>query len=448
MTCTNRLRRRISKKWLTIAMVCGLVDCMAFLMYWKSHQPSSFTIRERLVHEVDVIFAGDPGQVSGQVSDQVDGQVDAQVHAQVPGQVDGHSQVQDTNVDKQVQVAPADYSPQIDGLLPKEILDNFAGPPKKLEALKSAVKHKNKESAMLDRMEKSLLREAKQSEQEISRLPKPGSILAESQGPVHRIVSPPKPGLKNAKLLVIARENTGYPVLGQFFNKKNGFFEHGEPPHELHMISNLLNCVLTPELIETFPEHIKTDFGKSLYFTEDCLLDSHTVCNDPLSYETACSNYPHQILHSKHFSLKFAKQLLKVNEDLKIIFLVRDPRGILRNTSSKPQKSCNELSQDLDEALSLLSEFPKQFSLARYEVLAISPLVEVSKLLENLEMELTLASEENMDSSEGWSLHKNSVQKVNSWKQKLSIKELQKIENQCLETLSKLEYQLLGQGVA
>ena len=120
----------------------------------------------------------------------------------------------------------------------------------------------------------------------------------------------------------------------------------------------------------------------------------------------------------------------------------------MRNSSSKLQKRCADLSKDLDEALSLLSEYPKQFSLARYEVLATSPMLEVSKLLENMEIELPLSSEESRDGKEGWSLHKNSVQKVNSWKQTLSIKELQKIENQCLETLSKLEYQLLGQGVA
>jgi len=419
MTWSSKLRRRISKKWVTIATVCGIVDGMALLLYWRSHQTSTFTIRERLVHQVDVIFEGDPGPL-----------YQRPLQAQL------------------VPSSSSSSSPHIEGLLPKDILDNSMGQPKKIEALKSAMKHKTKESAMLERMEKSLMREAKQGQLDISKLPKPGVILAESQGPVPHMGSHLKPGLKTAKILVIARENVGFPVLGQFFNKRNGFFEHGEPPHEAHMISNLLNCILTPEMVESFPEQIKTSFGKSLYFTEDCLLDSHTVCNDPLSYELACSKFPHQILHSKHFSLKFVKQLLKENEDLKIIFLVRDPRGILGNSSSKPHKSCLELSRDLDEALSLLSEFPKQFSLTRYEVLAISPMVELSKVLENLEIELPLSSEEDSNSKDGWSLHKNSVHKVNSWKQKLSIKELQKIENQCLETLSKLEYQLLGQGVA
>ena len=438
MSCTNKLRRyilrldmlhetsvlyfrRISKKWLTIVTLCGLVDGLAFLLYWRSYQPPSITIRQRLVHEVDVIYSGDTAKVIAQADE-------------------GHH--------KDNQELKEYASSHLDGLLPKDILEKAKGPTKKIEALKSSMKHNSREKAMLERMEKSMMKDAKKSEQDIARLPKPKAILAEAQGPVPQTIYSPKPASKRIKLIIIARENTGFPVLGQFFDKKSGFFEHGEPPHEVHMISNLLNCVLTPEIVETFPEQIQTDFGKSLYFKDECLLDSHTVCNDPLSYETACSKYPHQILHSKHFTLQMARKLLKTNEDMKIIFLVRDPRGILRKTSSKPQKICSKLTKDLEEALALMSEFPKQFSLARYEVLAISPMVEVSKLLENLEIDFPLSSEEISSDKDDWNVHKNSVQKVNSWKQKLSIKELQKIENQCLETLSKLEYQLLGQGVA
>merc|ERR1712130_750945 len=49
-----------------------------------------------------------------------------------------------------------------------------------------------------------------------------------------------------------------------------------------------------------------------------------------------------------------------------------------------------------DEVLSLMSEFPKEFSLARYEVLAINPMIEVSKLLENLDIDFKLSSEEKI----------------------------------------------------
>lgn len=412
MSCSNKLRRRLSKKWLTIIGVCGLVDGIAFLLYWRSQQVPLLTIHEKIVHEVDVIYSGDT-----------------------------IAKAQETNIKAE------ENPPPIEGALPKNVLNQAIGSNKKIGALKSSMKNGQRESALLERMEKSMMREAKQNEQEIARLPKPREILAESLGPVPRIKEIPKASQKTIKLIVIARENTGFPVLGQFLNKDYKFFVHGEPPHEEHAISDLLNCVLTPEIIQTFTDHIKTEFGESVYFKEDCLLDSHSVCNDPLSYETACSSYPRQMIRSKHFSLKLARELLKSNTDLKMIFLVRDPRGVLRNGSSKPQKSCSELSRDLDAALSLITDFPKQFALARYEMLAINPKAEVVKLLENLEIDLPLTGDQTSDDQNGWSVHKNSVQKVNSWKQRLSSNALQKIESQCLETLSKLEYPLLGQGV-
>jgi len=74
--------------------------------------------------------------------------------------------------------------------------------------------------------------------------------------------------------------------------------------------------------------------------------------------------------------------------------------------------------------------------------------VEVTKLLDSLGLPLALHSG-NQDGDEGdWSREKNSVQKVNGWKASLGEVHLQKIENQCLEVLSRLEYPLLGQGVA
>ena len=45
---------------------------------------------------------------------------------------------------------------------------------------------------------------------------------------------------------------------------------------------------------------------------------------------------------------------------------------------------------------------------------------------------------------EAWSERKNSPAKVNSWKTGLTSSELKMIESDCGETLSKMEYQLLG----
>ena len=58
------------------------------------------------------------------------------------------------------------------------------------------------------------------------------------------------------KLLVIAREGAGFPVLGQFLTKELGVFEHGEPPMEVAVVGNLFNCILSPEMVANFGEQV------------------------------------------------------------------------------------------------------------------------------------------------------------------------------------------------
>ena len=79
---------------------------------------------------------------------------------------------------------------------------------------------------------------------------------------------------KTLKMLIISRENAGFPVMGQFLTPKNSFFVHGEPPPKLDVVTNLFNCILMPEMVLNFSQLIKNDFGKTPYLSNDCLLDS------------------------------------------------------------------------------------------------------------------------------------------------------------------------------
>lgn len=313
-------------------------------------------------------------------------------------------------------------------------------------------KTRDREADLMDRMEKSMLKAAVKEEGERARLPKPGEILQEAVGPAGRVESHLASSQPAMKLLVVAREGSGFPVLGQFLTKDNGIFEHGEPSMEVSVVGNLFNCILSPEMVITFDQQVKGHFGDSPYFREECLLDSQAVCSDPLSYELMCSKRPHQLLLSRNFPLSFVRQLLEDNLDLRAIFLIRDPRGTLGEEGNKKKQQtntfCSNLLQDVIEADKLAALHPRRFAKAMYENLATRPLVEVAKLLDSLGLPLALHSG-IQDGDEGdWSREKNSVQKVNGWKASLGEVHLQKIENQCLEVLSRLEYPLLGQGVA
>jgi len=307
------------------------------------------------------------------------------------------------------------------------------------------------------RMEKSMLKAAMKEEQERARLPKPEEILQEAVGPAGR-VEPVQPLSTQPamKLLVIAREGAGFPVLGQFLTRDVGVFEHGEPAMEVAVVGNLFNCILSPEMVATFQQQVKGGFGESPYFREECLLDSQAVCGDPLSYESMCSRRPHQMLLSRNYPLSFVGKLLEDNDDLRVIFLIRDPRGTAthdghpRGKQQQQMESfCSNLLDDLVKAEELAMLHPRRFAKAMYETLATRPQVEVTKLLTSIGLPLSLHSAASQGADKtAWSRDGNSVQKVNGWKASLGGVHLQKIENQCLEVLSRLEFPLLGQGVA
>ena len=212
------------------------------------------------------------------------------------------------------QPAPPPRDSHTGGELPEDLLVR-AAPPREARLAKT----RDREADLMARMEKSMLKAAVKEEGERARLPllpdsnnkkcrlpKPGEILQEAVGPAGRVESHLASSQPAMKLLVVAREGSGFPVLGQFLTKNNGIFEHGEPSMEVSVVGNLFNCVLSPEMVITFDQQVqrcfhpsrffiishrtfhcqvKGHFGDSPYFREECLLDSQAVCSDPLSYE-------------------------------------------------------------------------------------------------------------------------------------------------------------------
>lgn len=296
---------------------------------------------------------------------------------------------------------------------------------------------------MLSRMEKSLAREAGVSQAELARLPQPAELLRRAEGPAELLPRPPpRPLHRQHTLLVIARQHSGYPVLGQFLTTETGWWESGEPaPPSLPATSDLLSCVLTPGLVAAFPASLSP--GSS--FPTACLLAAGADCSDPLSYEQLCWARPRLVLRTRHTSLASARSLLAAHPGLVVVYLARDPRGAVREAARAAQL-CSELAADLTTAASLAQEFPGRFTLSRYEELAVRPRQAVTQLLAGLGLGQDTVAGGRADSD--WSAESNPVSRVDRWRGRLTSKQLQVVETACLEPLSRLEYQLLGRGVA
>ena len=172
------------------------------------------------------------------------------------------------------QPAPPPHDSDTGGELPEDLLVR-AAPPREARLAKT----RDREADLMDRMEKSMLKAAVKEEGERARLPllpdsnnqkcrlpKPGEILQEAVGPAGRVESHLASSQPAMKLLVVAREGSGFPVLGQFLTKNNGIFEHGEPSMEVSVVGNLFNCILSPEMVITFDQQVQRCFHPSRFF--------------------------------------------------------------------------------------------------------------------------------------------------------------------------------------
>ena len=403
------LRRRISKKWLIVILVCCILDSLVILLYYH---------RTRAASSLGIL---------------------SQHQQEERGESSSRGRKQESS--RSPSPSPPPPSP-----LPPSPPTPRKEEPKESKPKIDVEQNVNYVENILSKMEKSMEKDKVKLD---PKLPKPLEMLKNLEGPVERRPARQRTAqTKSVKLLVVAREHSGFPVLGQFLTEENDFFVHGEPPglSDLETVPNLLNCVLSPSLVQNFSALLSTEFGQSPYFRRHCLQGSGTVCSDPLSYETFCSSFPHQLIRVRHSALNTTRQIMRENKDIKVIFLVRDPRGTLRDSGLAPASVCSDLARDWEEALSLVSDFPTQFSLARYETLAVAPQAELDNLLKSLRLPTFLRAvnvENNYDEDE-WNPKKNSIVRVNSWKTGLTNKELKSIENVCVETLSKMEYQLLS----
>jgi hypothetical protein len=95
-----------------------------------------------------------------------------------------------------------------------------------------------------------------------------------------------------------------------------------------------------------------------------------------------------------------------------------------------------------------------RFHFLRYEDIALQPEEELSKLVASLQNRNTDTSVSvfcaksvvNLEDKLVWNFDKNPIERVNIWSKKLSMENINAIEEQCLNVLSKLEYHIIGKG--
>ena len=186
------------------------------------------------------------------------------------------------------------------------------------------------------------------------------------------------------------------------------------------------------------------------------------ICVDADFMSESCELFPMRITKTVRLSLMQASNMLyNSTMNVKIINLVRDPRGVYNSRKKLPWcKSeacknmtyhCQRLEDDLEFATGLQKEFPENYRLLRYEDLCKHPVNILKDLLGFLQVPYLKVLQEfvkyhTSGVKVGKSKHstfRNSMDTYAKWKKELSKAQIQSIQNQCSDPLKTLGYEFL-----
>ncbi|KAH6922985.1 hypothetical protein HPB50_020467 [Hyalomma asiaticum] len=197
----------------------------------------------------------------------------------------------------------------------------------------------------------------------------------------------------------------------------------------------------------------------------------YPVCLNSGAIAGVCSRAPVQVM--KVTRLRNQSQVrdwLRRNQDIaksvKILHLVRDPRGILASrrrvdwckeskSCTHPDTICTELRADLDCYEELKNALPNNAHRLRFEDLSVDPKREAVKLFNTLGMNYTHyttmflkahTKARNADLRNPHSTRRNTRTVAFQWKTKLSYEDIVDIQRSCSDVLLRLGYKTINKN--
>lgn len=163
--------------------------------------------------------------------------------------------------------------------------------------------------------------------------------------------------------------------------------------------------------------------------------------------------------------------------DLKVILLVRDPRGVYNSRGSgqvttwckkdacaDPATGCRDLTADVKAAEQLAARYPGSVTLVRYEDLSLLPEETARAILRFLDLPWHAVMDKYIDShtsrekmkmvrnkvtrklekvKDTYGTARNSTATAFAWRQKLGLRNVTEIQSLCAEPMARLGYRSL-----
>lgn len=313
--------------------------------------------------------------------------------------------------------------------------------------------------------------------------------LADDFLQIHRALKPAPKKDNPIRILIVTNRRSGSSFLGQTLNQNPKIFFHFEPLKLLEkkpgiyanqsvFLSLLLSCKFKkmPFLMDFYnKERLHRSGSLALTSPPLCTLsipiNSTNVrqCDKlhPTFSASVCARYTHtaaKLIRLYNIS-SLEKLITQEDLNLKIIHLVRDPRGILSSRSRTEERMlnvdksldgeagylCRRMKSNLKVASSQPPWLKDRYKLVRYEDIAYDPERWVGEIYKFAglgpipsEVLSWIRINTNLQSSGKYSTSRDSKETAEAWRKHLSLPVAKRIGEVCKDVFSLLKYQHVG----
>ncbi|KAF3420458.1 hypothetical protein E2986_07656 [Frieseomelitta varia] len=214
-------------------------------------------------------------------------------------------------------------------------------------------------------------------------------------------------GGRPMRSVILTSWRSGSTFFGDVINAHPANFYHYEPlldfgivqirgpplaDEALRNLEALLKCDFSN--LDRYLDYGKTHpwvFNHNTHLWKQCQIHKK-ICWDPRFVSKFCKLFPFQSMKIVRLRLRAAEKLLE-QEDLgiRLVLLIRDPRGILQSRKhrewcptkpdcSDPALVCADMVSDFSAAVRLIKKYPRTFRVIRYEDLSVDPYRHVREL--------------------------------------------------------------------
>ncbi|XP_047473922.1 uncharacterized protein LOC125028568 isoform X1 [Penaeus chinensis] len=290
------------------------------------------------------------------------------------------------------------------------------------------------------------------------------------------------PGEAPLRILLVTTWRSGSTFLGQVLAHHPAVFQHYEPlsPQGIKQVRSGRDAIQAQQLLHRLLDcryegmdeylnytraHPEDMLGHNKIVWDSCRHGPNTnACYNATFLTQACQMFPIQLVKTVRLRLNLTQLFLNDERmNLKVVFLVRDPRATMSSRyssvswcsdkpdCSSPEVLCSDLEGDLKVATALRHLYPDRFTMLKYEDLASDPQEEIHKLMDFMGLEFSseiaqyVKETTEKDDNSPWSTKRKSSDRISLWKKQLPLQEIHNIQNACESVIKTLGYEMAGQ---